>query len=66
MDAMVQRRSAQFNMRIDPELKAAAEKAAVADRRSFSSLVETLLTDYCRERGYLDKGRRPKKRRAKS
>jgi len=53
-------------MRIDPELKAAAEKAAVADRRSFSSLVETLLTDYCRERGYLDKGRRPKKRRAKS
>jgi hypothetical protein len=50
-------------MRIDPELKGAAEKAAAADRRSLSSLVETLLTDYCREHGYLDKDRRPRKRR---
>jgi hypothetical protein len=49
-------------MRIDPELKEAAEKAAVADRRSLSALVEKLLTDYCREGGYLDEGRRPRKR----
>jgi predicted HicB family RNase H-like nuclease len=50
---MIQRRSAQFNMRIDPVLKEAAEEAAADDRRSLSSLVEKLLTDYCRERGFL-------------
>jgi hypothetical protein len=56
---MIQRRSAQFNMRIDPELKAAAEKAAADDRRSLSSLIEKLLTDYCRDRGFLKpEGRR--------
>jgi hypothetical protein len=63
MDAMIQRRSTQFNMRIDPELKEAAERAATDDRRSLSSLVEKLLTDYCRERGYLKEDGRPKKRR---
>ena len=30
---MTQRKSAQFNMRMDPELKAAAEKAAADERR---------------------------------
>jgi hypothetical protein len=49
-------------MRIDPVLKDAAEKAAADDRRSLSSLVEKLLTDYCREHGFLmdepKKGRR--------
>jgi predicted HicB family RNase H-like nuclease len=63
MDTMIQRRSTQFNMRIDPVLKEAAEEAAADDRRSLSSLVEKLLTAYCRERGYLDdapkKARRP-------
>jgi hypothetical protein len=62
MDTMIQRRSTQFNMRIDPVLKDAAEKAAADDRRSLSSLVEKLLTDYCREHGFLvdepKKGRR--------
>jgi len=59
---MVQRRSAQFNMRMDPVLKEAAEKAAADDRRSLSSLIEKLLTDYCRARGFLDKeGRLPKR-----
>jgi hypothetical protein len=61
---MIQRRSTQFNMRMDPVLKDAAEKAAADDRRSLSSLVEKLLTDYCRERGFLDtEGRLPKKGR---
>jgi hypothetical protein len=64
MDTMIQRRSTQFNMRIDPELKEAAERAATDDRRSLSSLVEKLLTDYCREGGYLTKeGRLPPKQR---
>jgi len=61
MDTMIQRRSAQFNMRIDPELKEAAENAAADDRRSLSSLVEKLLTDYCREHGYFkDAPKKPK------
>lgn len=51
---MIQRRSAQLNMRIDPVLKEAAEEAAADDRRSLSSLIEKLLTDYCREHGYLE------------
>jgi hypothetical protein len=52
VSGMIQRRSTQFNMRIDPELKKAAEKAAADDRRSVASLIEKLLTDYCRERGF--------------
>jgi hypothetical protein len=50
---MVQRKTAQLNMRIDPEIKAAAEKAAAADRRSLSSLIEKLLEDHCRKVGTL-------------
>jgi hypothetical protein len=46
---------------IDPEVKAAAEEAAIADRRSLSSLVEKLLTDYCREHGFLKLERKAKR-----
>jgi predicted HicB family RNase H-like nuclease len=37
---MAKRKTTQFNMRMDPELKEVAEKAAAADRRSLSSLIE--------------------------
>ena len=57
---MAQRKTAQFNMRMDPELKEVAEKAAAADRRSLSSLIEKLLSDY------LKKKAPPAKRRGKS
>jgi predicted HicB family RNase H-like nuclease len=50
---MVQRKTTQFNMRMDPELKEAAEKAAAADRRSLASLIEKLLEDYCRAHTFL-------------
>jgi hypothetical protein len=60
---MVQRKTAQFNMRIDPKLKEAAERAAADDRRSLSSLIEKLLTDYCRDHGLLMPDRRPRKSR---
>ena len=53
MSLMIQRRSTQFNMRIDPRLKAAAERAAAADRRSLASLIEKLLEEYCRSHGFL-------------
>jgi hypothetical protein len=46
-------KTAQVNLRIDPSLKAAAEKAAATDHRSLTSLIEKLLADYCRKRGFL-------------
>jgi hypothetical protein len=44
------RKTAQVNLRVDPALKAAAEKAAVDDQRSLTSLVEKLLTDYLKRK----------------
>jgi predicted HicB family RNase H-like nuclease len=61
MHGMIQRKTDFLNMRIDPEVKAAAEEAAIADRRSLSSLVEKLLTDYCREHGFLKLERKAKR-----
>jgi hypothetical protein len=37
---------AQVNLRLDPSLKRAAEKAAADDHRSLTSLIEKLLSDY--------------------
>lgn len=46
-------KSAQVNLRLQPSLKNAAEKAAADDTRSLTSLIEKLLTDYLKKRGYL-------------
>jgi len=46
-------KSAQVNLRLHPELKSAAEAAAADDQRSLTSLVEKLLTDFLRKKGYL-------------
>jgi predicted HicB family RNase H-like nuclease len=46
-----QRKTAQLNMRINPRLKAAAEKAAAADHRSLASLIEKLIADYLKAKG---------------
>jgi predicted HicB family RNase H-like nuclease len=46
-------KTAPIALRMRPELKAAAEAAAKADHRSLTSLVEKLLTDYCRKKGFL-------------
>ena len=48
-------KTAQVNLRIDPELKALADKAAAADQRSLTSLIEKVLTDYLRQNGFLKK-----------
>ncbi len=48
-------RSVPLNLRIRPSLKAAAERAAADDGRSLTSLIEKLLTDHLRDRGYLPK-----------
>ncbi|MEY9295766.1 hypothetical protein ABIF21_000144 [Bradyrhizobium elkanii] len=48
-------KTAQVNLRIDPDLKALADKAAEADQRSLTSLIEKLLTDYLKKQGFLKK-----------
>ena len=46
-------KTAQVNLRIAPSLKEAADKAAIDDQRSLTSLVEKLLTEYLKDKGYL-------------
>ena len=58
---MAQRKTTQYYMRMDPEVKKAAEKAASDDRRSLASLIDKLLTDYCLEHGYLKRGKRQRR-----
>jgi hypothetical protein len=41
-------KTATVTLRVDPEIKAAAEKAAAYDRRSLTNLVEVLLVNHCR------------------
>jgi len=50
-------RSAPLGFRVEPDLKAALEKAAKDDDRSVSSLVERILKAWLTERGYLPKDR---------
>jgi hypothetical protein len=47
-------KTAQVNLRLRPSLKNAAEKAAADDHRSLTSLIEKLLNDHLRKKGYLD------------
>jgi hypothetical protein len=53
---VIQRKTTQFTMRMDPEVNVAGEKAAAEDRRSLSSLLEILFIEYCKDKGY---SRRP-------
>jgi hypothetical protein len=48
-------KTAQVNLRMKPDMKEAAEKAAADDHRSLTSLIEKLLADYLRKKGYLPK-----------
>ena len=47
------RRTTQFTLRMDPELKAAAEMGAMADRRSLASVIELLLDRLLQAAGLL-------------
>jgi hypothetical protein len=48
-----QTKSAQVNIRLVPSLKKLADKAAADDHRTLTSLIEKLIADYLRDRGYL-------------
>ena len=47
-------KDAAIGVRMAGEIKQAASKAAAADRRSVSSLMEKLLVEYLVSEGYLD------------
>jgi len=44
-----------LGVRVQPETKAALEKAAKADMRSVSSLIEKILVEWLRANGYMKK-----------
>ena len=44
-----------LGIRVKPETKAALEKAAEADMRSVSSLVEKILVEWLKSKGHLPK-----------
>lgn len=46
-------KSLPVSLRLPPEVKAAAEKAAKDDTRSMSSFMEKLLTEHLKAKGYL-------------
>jgi len=48
-------KSSAISVRVTDEVKAAAEQAARDDSRSVASLVEKLLADWLRQKGYLPK-----------
>jgi hypothetical protein len=41
------------SIRLDPKVKKALDKAATEDSRSLNNMIEKILTDWLRERGYL-------------
>jgi hypothetical protein len=53
---MREKKTAPFQVRMRPSVKAAAEEAAAAENRSLSSLIETLLINHLRAMGYLPAG----------
>src|SRR5262249_37268598 len=55
-DNMVTKSKVPLALRIDPVLKEAAERAAADDRRSLTSLIESLLDQHLKAHGYLPTG----------
>lgn len=56
-------KTAAIGLRVEPEIKEAAERCASADRRTIASLVEKLLVDHLQAAGYLPAHDAPKKPR---
>jgi hypothetical protein len=46
-------KTASIGIRVDPAVKEAAERAASEDHRTLASLVEKLLVEHLRSKGYL-------------
>jgi hypothetical protein len=46
-------RTASIGIRVEPHVKAAAEKAAAVDRRTLASFVEKILVEFLEREGYI-------------
>ena len=46
-------RSASIGIRVEPEIKAAIEKAAEDDRRTVAALIEKVMVEWLQTKGYL-------------
>jgi hypothetical protein len=57
-----EQKTATFLIRMRPSIKAAAEEAAADANRSLSSLIETLLIEHLKARGYRPAGEEAKKK----
>jgi Uncharacterized protein conserved in bacteria len=55
MTNISEKRTSPIGLRLFPSLKKALEKAAADDSRSTASLVEKILTEWLKEKGYLAK-----------
>lgn len=44
-----------LGFRVEPEMKAALEKAAAEDSRSLTSMIIKILSDWLKDKGYLPK-----------
>lgn len=52
-------RTASIGIRVEPDLKEAAERAAKDDRRTVASLIEKVLTEWLETKGYMRKEAKP-------
>ncbi|MCJ2010923.1 hypothetical protein [Methylobacterium sp. J-076] len=48
-----EKKTAVFQVRMRPSVKAAAEKAAAEDNRSLAALIESLMIEHLKAKGYL-------------
>jgi hypothetical protein len=56
---MAREKTAVINIRVEPSLKEAAERAAKADRRSLTTFIEKLIEDHLREHGPMPSSGKP-------
>ena len=61
----MRQKTAHVSLRMDPALKARAEKAAAEDQRTLSSLTKALLHNHCKARESDAEARQPAKRSGK-
>jgi hypothetical protein len=57
------RKTAHLQIRLEPSMKAAIERAAKDDQRTVTSLLEKLVTDHLRQLGRLPSGKPAGKRK---
>lgn len=55
MSQMRTNKTAQVNLKFHPDFKKLADRMAADDSRSLTSMIESLITNALRDRGYLSK-----------